>query len=281
VHARLKTAIGIAGLTAAYLLTARLGLSFDPVAGFATLVWPPSGIALAALLIFGPRLWPGIFLGATIANVLTGAPLAVAAGIGVGNTLEAVAGVYVLRRVPGFQRSLETFPTVLGLVFAVAIACTTVSATIGVASLFLGQIVPAAGLGAAWQAWWFGDLIGAMLVTPIILVWSSTPRVKFRRHYGEVAALAAAVIAVSLVTFFGDAPGIPPLPTPFHQAALTLAILIWSALRFGQRGAVTASFCLSGFAVFATARHHGPFVVENPHTSMLSLQTSVAIVAST
>jgi len=92
-------------------------------------------------------------------------------------------------------------------------------------------------------------------------------------------ALAAAVVAVSLVTFFGDAPGIPVLPTPFHQAAVTLAILIWSALRFGQRGAVTTNFCLTTVAVLATASHHGPFVVADPHTNLLSLQTSIAIVA--
>src|SRR5436190_21926467 len=99
----------MAGLAAAYIVAARLGLSFNPVGGFATLVWPPTGIALAALLIFGQRLWPGIFVGAIIANMLTGAPLAVAMGIGVGNTLEAVAGAYILKRVPGFTRSLETF----------------------------------------------------------------------------------------------------------------------------------------------------------------------------
>ena len=180
----------------------------------------------------------------------------------------------------GFTLSLETFGTVLGLVF-VAFVCTTISATIGVASLFLGHIVPAAQIGASWQAWWIGDLIGALLVAPIILVWTSPPRVQCSQNRGEAAALAAAVVAVSLVTFFGDAPGIPLLPTPFHQAALTLAILIWSALRFGQRGAVTATFCLTTVAVLATASHHGPFVVADPHTNLLSLQTSMAIVAIT
>ena len=280
VHSRLKDTIPIAVLAAAYIVAAKLGLTFNPVAGFATLVWPPTGIALAALLIFGARLWPGILIGASITSMLLGGSVAVAIASGVGNTLEAVAGLYVLRRVPGFTLSLETFGTVLGLVF-VAFVCTTISATIGVASLFLGHILPAAQLGTTWQAWWIGDLIGALLVAPIILVWTSPPRVQCSQHGGEVAALAAAVVAVSLVTFFGDAPGIPLLPTPFHQAAVTLAILIWSALRFGQRGAVTATFCLTAVAVLATASHHGPFVVADPHTNLLSLQTSIAIVAIT
>jgi len=278
VHVRLKNAIPIAVLAAAYIVAARLGLTFDPVAGFATLVWPPTGIALAALLIFGPRLWPGILIGASITSMMLGGSLAVAIASGVGNTLEAVAGVYVLRRVRGFTLSLETFGTILGLIF-VAFACTAISATTGVASLFFGHVIPSAQIGASWQAWWIGDLIGALLVAPIILVWTSPPRVPCSQNKWEAVALAAAVVAVSLVTFFGDAPGIPVLPTPFHQAAVTLAILIWSALRFGQRGAVTTNFCLTTVAVLATASHHGPFVVADPHTNLLSLQTSIAIVA--
>ena len=281
VHARLKDVLLIAGLAAAYIIAARFGLSFDPVARFATLVWPPTGIAIAALVIFGSRLWPGIFIGAIVANMLTGAPWAVAIGIAIGNTLEAVAGVYVLRRVPGFTRSLETFGTVLGLIVSVALVCTTISATIGVASLYLGHMVPAAQLRETWQAWWIGDLIGALMFAPIILVWSTPSRVPCNQHWGEGVALAVAVIAVSVVTFLGDARGIPTLPSPFHQAALTLAIIIWAALRFGQRGAVTATFFLSKFAVMATARDHGPFAVADAHTNMLSLQTSMAIVAIT
>jgi signal transduction histidine kinase len=281
VHVHLKDALRIAALAAAYVAAARFGLLFDPVAGFATFVWPPTGIAIAALLIFGSRLWPGILIGAAIANALTGAPLAVAAGIGIGNTLEAVAGVYLLRRVPGFTRSLETLGTVFGLILGVATVCTAISATIGVASLFLGHIVLAPALRETWQAWWVGDLIGAVVFAPIILVWSTPPRVRIDHRPAETALLAIAVVAVSLVSFFGDLPGIPTLPTPFDQAALTLAIVIWAALRFGQRGAITATFCMSKLAVLATVTHHGPFAVADAHTSMLSLQTSMAIVSIT
>ena len=104
------------GLAAVYLVAARLGLMLDAVAGFATLVWPATGIALAALVVFGYRLWPGIFVGAFIANVLTGAPPLVALGIAVGNTLEAVVGAYVLRRLGGFRPSLDGVQAVLGLI---------------------------------------------------------------------------------------------------------------------------------------------------------------------
>src|SRR5689334_22983815 len=110
----------IIGLAAIYVLTARLGLAFDPVSGFATLIWPPTGISLAALLLFGYRLWPGILIGAVVANVLGGASLLVALGIGMGNTAEALLGRYFLRRVPGFTPSLETVGSVVGLIVLAA-----------------------------------------------------------------------------------------------------------------------------------------------------------------
>src|SRR6266705_4777928 len=103
-------------LAAAYVLFAKLGLSIQPVNAFATLVWPPTGIALASLLIFGNRFWPSIAAGAVVANVWTGAPLLVALGIGAGNTLEALLGAYALSRIPGFRRSLDRLQDVIGLV---------------------------------------------------------------------------------------------------------------------------------------------------------------------
>jgi signal transduction histidine kinase len=280
VQVHLKDILRNGALAVAYIATARFGLLFDPVAGFATFIWPPTGVAIASLLIFGWRLWPGIFIGATVANALTGAPLAVALGIGTGNTLEAIAALYLLQRVPGFTRSLETFGTVLGLVLA-AFACTAISATIGVTSLYLGHIVTVAELRQTWQAWWIGDLIGAVIFAPIILVWSTPPRVRAPHRPAEAVVLGIAVLAASAVTFFGDAPGIPSLSKPFDQAALTLGLVIWLALRFGQRGAITATFCMSKLAVFATLLHHGPFVVSDTRVSLLSLQTSMAIVTIT
>jgi len=98
---RVRRALAIAALAIVYVVAARAGLMLDAVAGFATVVWPPSGLALAALLIFGMDLWPGVFIGAFLANLVTGAPVAVAMGIAMGNTLEPVLAVYALRRIAG------------------------------------------------------------------------------------------------------------------------------------------------------------------------------------
>src|SRR6266849_3466875 len=123
----------IVALTAVYVAVARMGLMLDAVAGFATLVWPPTGISLAALVCFGQRLWPGVAIGALVTNLWAGAPLPVALGIALGNTLEAVAGAYALDRWGGFRRSLDQLRDVLGLVLFGALASTTLSATVGVA----------------------------------------------------------------------------------------------------------------------------------------------------
>jgi signal transduction histidine kinase len=281
VNARVKYLTGIAGLAAAYAAIARAGLTFDPLAGFATLVWPATGVALAGLLIFGTRFWPGVFLGSLLANLLMGAPILVAAGIGVGNTLEAVVGATLMRRTPNYLRTLESVATAVMLIVGAATFATLISATIGVGSLYAGQIIPGARVSSAWQSWWVGDMVGALLVAPIILVWSAKPRARFSQHWMETPALLAATIAVSVVAFFENPQGLPTFATPFHKGALLLGIVTWAALRYGQRGAVTTTFYLSAIATAATVSGRGPFAVPDHYLSMLSLQTAMAIVAAT
>jgi signal transduction histidine kinase len=280
-RATLRDAALVVALAAVYVAAARLGLALDAVAGFATLVWPPTGIALAAILFFGFRLWPGIFIGATIANVLTGAPVGVALGIGVGNTAEALLGAYALRRIPGFYPALDRLHDVIGLIVFAGLFSTMVSATIGVTSLHLGGIVSAAQLRDTWRAWWVGDLMGALLAAPIILVWSTPPRARFPLRWVEGAGLATAVIFVGMLTFFPDAPVVAVAADPFRQTYMLFPVLIWAALRFGQRGATTAAFVVSVIAIWGTALGHGPFVHPVLHERLLALQTFMAIVAAT
>jgi signal transduction histidine kinase len=268
----------IFGLAVVYVATAQLGLAFDAVAGFATLVWPPSGLAIAALILFGIRLWPGILIGAAIANFMTGAPVLVALGIGAGNTLEALAAVYLLRRTPAFIDTLETVTSAVGLVLA-AVSSTLIAATVGVLMLSLGHIVASSELLHTWRAWWIGDMVGVLLVAPLVLVWWHKPRARFHHWRGEAVALAVALVLVSAATFFSD-PTLP-LNTPFHHTGALLAVLIWAALRFGERGAATAAFAVSAAAVAATTLGHGPFVERGLSNSLLSLQTFMSVVGAT
>src|SRR5829696_418306 len=269
------------GLAALYVLAARLGLALDPVSGFATVVWPPTGISLAAILLLGNRVAPGVFLGALIANLLAGAPLGVALGIGIGNVGEAIIGAALLRRVPNFSMTLERITSVIALIAGAAMLSTAISATVGVASLYAGGIVQPSRMLATWRAWWDGDMVGALLIAPLILVWSTAPRARRDIHRLETAALVAALVVVSALTFFDDLLHTPALTTPFHQVDLLVAVLLWSSIRFGQRGATTAVLCVSVAAIVATALGYGPFVLPELNQGLMLLQTFMAIVAAT
>jgi signal transduction histidine kinase len=272
----------ILGLAVLYATSARLGLALHAaVAGFATLVWPPTGISIAAMLIFGTRVWPGIFFGAVITNVMIGAPLVVTLGISTGNTLEAVTAAYLLRRDPGFNVTLESVRAVVALIILGALFSTLISSSVGVTSLYLGGVISEAHLRMAWRAWWVGDMAGALLVAPIILVWSTPPRARFDLHWIEKVALSVAVVGISMLGFFGRLLHVPALAPPFHYADMLLAVLIWAALRFGQRGTVTAATIVAATAVAGTALGYGPFALPDLTQSFFSMQTFMALVAAT
>lgn len=275
---RLTYLAQVVALAAVYSITARAGLRLDAVSGFATVVWPPTGIALAVLCASRGRLWPGVFIGAVAANVLTGAPLWVALGIGAGNTLEGVLGAYALRRIPGFRLALDRLPDVLGLIVLAAAVSTLVSASIGVSSLWLGGLVSSERIGPTWRAWWLGDLIGDLVVAPVLMVWSTgLPERATPRRWLEGVVLATCVLTVGLLML---QPG--PAETPaFGEAYMFFPLLIWAALRFGQRGSVGATIVIAILAVAATALGRGPFVRPDLHQGLLALQIFMGVTATT
>jgi signal transduction histidine kinase/integral membrane sensor domain MASE1 len=268
----------VVALAALYAVAARAGLQLDAVSGFATLVWAPSGIALAALLIRGYRVWPAILLGAFVANILAGAPIPVAMGIAAGNTLEALAAAYVLQQIPGFRRSLDRLIDAFAFIIVAAALTTAISATIGVISLYVGGVVPSAGIGETWRAWWLGDAIGDLLVAPILLVWSvGKPNVS-REGWLEAATLGVCLIAASLVVFNPPAGNTSSV---FGEAYLFFPLFIWASVRFGQRGSVTTAFIVSAIAIWATVAGRGPFVQTELYRSLFALQTFMAVTAAT
>jgi len=248
--ARLRYLVKITILFVAYFVTARIGLRLNAVSGFATLVWAPTGIALAAMLILGYKFWPGIMVAAFLVNLVTGAPPLVALGIGIGNTLEAVAGAYLLNRFAHFHRSLERVRDVLSLVLFAAIISTMISATIGVSSLLLGGTVHTSVYASTWLAWWVGDMLGALVVAPLILVWSSRRFTPLHpKRLLEASAYIMLLAGVSVLVFRGSLHfGV----TPFTLAYIIFPVFIWIALRFGQVGSVTATFVASVVAVWGT-----------------------------
>jgi signal transduction histidine kinase len=263
------TLLKIALLALAYIGAARVGLAMDAVSGFATLVWPPTGISLAAVLIFGYRVWPGIALGALIANAWAGAPIVVAAGIAAGNTLEAVIGAYGLRRLIAVRLELDRVRDALGLVVIAAVLSTLVSASIGVLSLFLGGVVAPEQIAATWRAWWLGDMIGALVVAPVIMAWTAQPRLsRDPRRVVESLALALATFALSQFIFADFLPAEVPA---IRQAFVVFPLILWAALRFDQRGVTTTTFLVSLLAIAGTARGLGPFAQGTLHERLTYL----------
>ena len=260
-------------LAIVYVVSARLGLQIHAVHHFATLVWPPTGIAMAAMLTLGARFWPAIAAGAFVANVWTGAPAPVALAIAAGNTLEALLAAYALRRIPGFRSTLDRLRDVVGLVVLAGVVSPMVSATIGVASLRSSGIVSTADLFLTWQAWWLGDAIGALIVAPLLLTWRAAPVAPAtRRRVAEALLLGGLLAASSLLLFEWTRDGLASLLSP---------LLIWAAIRFEQRGAAGATFLVSVVAVWATARGHGPFLRGSVEEGLFVLQLFMAVTAAT
>lgn len=273
----------LGALSGIYFLTAKFGLGFDPVSGFATLVWPPSGIALSALLLFGFELWPGIFLGAFFINFQTGAAALPAAGIAAGNTLEALLGSYLLLRFFDFHISLKRVRDVLALIIAAGALSTMAAATAGTMSLQLAGHVTEAAVGKTWLAWWLGDMLGILVVTPVLLTWGYAIREQNRqklnllsKKLAEGVVLIMFVSLISLVVFGNIVERfLPTVPLTY----LVFLPLIWPALRFGQRAAVTAMFVITVIAVWGTTNGYGPFAFQELKTSLLLLQLFVGVIS--
>ena len=265
-------------LAVIYHLAVRVGLSLAFVQANTSPVWPPTGIAIAALLIFGLDLWPGVALGVFAGSLLTGAPPALAAGMSIGNSLEALAAAFALKRFFNFQNSLERTRDVVAFAL-VSLFATTISATIGTLTLMLTGNGQWPDFGAIWTTWWIGDLLGALVVAPIILVWLSPSSFNItRKRYLEGAIVLSFTILVTLYVFSNNPPtGIA------HQALLYVLFpfIIWSALRFGPRGAATSTLAISLIAIGGTSRGLGPFSYESLNDSLILLQTFLGVVAVT
>jgi integral membrane sensor domain MASE1/anti-sigma regulatory factor (Ser/Thr protein kinase) len=254
----------------AYYASAKLGLQLAFTNESVTAVWPPTGIALAALVLGGRRLWPGVLLGAFLANVTTDVPVYTAAGIAVGNTLEAVVGAWLLDRF-GFRASLLRLRDIFALAVLAGVVSTAVSATIGVASLAVGDSL-SGGAVSAWRLWWLGDMGGDLVVAPLIFVLvTHWPYRKLPGGAVEAIALMAALIATGLVVFTHDTPA----------AYLTFPFIVWAAIRFLQPGATVAAVSLAALAVAFTVNDSGPFVRSSQDASLLLAQSFSAIVGLT
>jgi len=275
---RLASGFGIALLFVVYVGTAKLGLALDAVSGFATLVWPPTGIALAALFVFDKKLWPAIAVGAFVVNFTAGAPIAAAIGIAIGNTLEAVVGTWILRHLQ-FDRAIARVRDALVLVLGGAVVGTLISATIGVTSLWAGGVIAGAAIVPTWRAWWIGDALGVLIIAAFLLVWSQAPRTRESRgRLVEATAAVAAIVLTTLYVFDIVLPSRSP-SDEFRTPYFVFPAVMWAAIRFRQRGATTGALVVWTVTIVATVAGHGPFAAPKLSESLLPLQLFMAVVS--
>ena len=268
----------LVALLVIYVATAKLGLRFDALAGVATTVWPPTGVAVAAIYLGGHRLWPAVFLAAFAVNASTGIPWWATLIIATGNTLEAVLAGKLLA-VLGWRRDLDRVNDVLG--FAVtALLATTLSATLGTIAIWLAGIAVNDGYGLFWMVWWVGDVLGALLVGPLIFAWAHRWRPSWRlRGWAEAVLLATALVVVSASVFYDLFPN--KIVRLARGTYSIWPLLIWAVVRFRLRGTTLALLVVSLVAISGTASGHGLFaggtLAPTAHERLFRVQCFMAV----
>lgn len=258
-------------LCMSYFATGWMGLQIPYAGSQITLIWFPTGIAVASVFLWGFSVWPAIYLGAFFVNLTTGASWPVAAGIAVCNTLAPLLTVWCLKFAgfhPAFDRRRD-----VGVFIVAACLGMMVSASGGVTSLYWAGLLPES-TGSSWLSWWMGDTVGVLLAAPLLLTisWKKIKQLKhIRKELMLWVLLACPLIWLAFVNEsdkFGRS-----LPLAF----LTLPLLAWAALRFGAIGAAFAGFGFSVLAAWSTAAGHGFFLLPDAHLSLFLLWSYMAI----
>jgi diguanylate cyclase (GGDEF)-like protein/PAS domain S-box-containing protein len=273
----LRDAPAVAVLGAVYFVAGKLSLKLALVHASATAVWPCTGIALAAFLLLGYRLWPGIWLGAFALNLMTAGSVITSIAIATGNTLEGVLGAYLVNRYAHGRFALGRVQDTFKFAFLAGMLSTAISATFGVTALSLDGFATWANYGPIWSTWWLGDAASAVVVTPLLILWIADHHLRWNWvRFSEFAALMFGMFLVGQIVFGGLL--LSPV-THYPLEYLSIPFLIWAAFRYGGRETASAIFLLSGISIWGTLHGFGPFVSRSPNNSLLMLQLFIVIFA--
>jgi signal transduction histidine kinase len=268
-------------LAAAYFVAGKLGLMLAHAHASVSPVWPASGVALAALLIWGVEFWPAVLIGAILVNigvphdVSPGIRIFQAVGIAAGNTLEAVAGAWMVSRFANGCKAFLRASDVFRYIFLAGALATAIGATLGTLTLLTSGLLEKNLYGTTWLTWWMGDMVGAVLVAPFILIWTATSAVRFTFNRSvEGLFLLISLLVVSALNFsdmfeLGD--------KHYPLAFLFFPFLAWAAVRFEARGAVAFVAVICCLAVNGTLHGLGTFGVTSSSSSLLMLQMFICV----
>jgi diguanylate cyclase (GGDEF)-like protein/PAS domain S-box-containing protein len=264
-------------VAAVYFGAAKLSLFVAIPPGYATAIWPPSGIGLAATLALGNRICPGIWLGAALVNLTVESSLLAAVFIGTGNTLEALAGAALIRRFLGVPYRFEHGEDAVKFIGLAAFGA-TVAATIGLLPLALRHPLSWQQALSNWWTWWQGDMLGMVVIAPLVLSWSVRElEAPPRSGRLEGVGFSLLLLAMTYAVFGHEARGSLSYQWPF----LILLFVIWAAFRFTQRGVTATIAAVCAIAVACTIGNHGPFASASLNDSLLLLLAFITIVSLT
>jgi signal transduction histidine kinase/ActR/RegA family two-component response regulator len=275
---RFRTLLATGLLTVIYFVAGKLSLKLAFLYASASPVWPPAGIALAALLLFGYRVWPAIFVGAFLVNHTTAGNVWTSLGIATGNTLEAALGAWLILRFAGGTRVFDRAYDVFRFALAVALS-TLVSPSIGLTGLALAGFANWTSYPAIWLTWWLGDLSGAVMFAPLVILWLGQPWRRINPARDLEVAVLLVVLAILTAVVFGGWFSISALNYPI--AFILGPIIVWTAFRLSARETATGLFVLSAIAIWGTLHRYGPFVREDQNQSLLLLQSFNALTTIT
>jgi diguanylate cyclase (GGDEF)-like protein/PAS domain S-box-containing protein len=276
---RLGEARDLLAVAAVYFIAGKAGLTLAFVNSSVTAVWPPTGIALASLLVLGMRCWPAILAGAFLVNFSTTATVSTSIGIALGNTAEGLAGAWLVRRFAGGSRCFERPRDVFRFALLAGVLATALGATAGATTLSLAGLARWTDYGAIWLTWWLGDAGGALIVAPLLLLWAvdRSPRLDESRYAEALLLGLAALLAGGLVFRGWFVAGLERQPIEF----VCLPILVWGAFRFSPRVAALVVFVLSALAVWGTIDGYGPFAGPSVNRSLILLAVFLAVLSVT
>ncbi len=265
-------------LAALYYFAATLGLRFAYINSSVTTIWPPAGIALAAFVLLGYRVWPAILGAAFLANFTTTGFMLPSIGIAIGNTAEGLLGAYLVNRFARGGRVFDRVRDIIRFTILAALVSTTVSASIGITSLALGGLLSWHDAPRVWLTWWLGDAVGDIVIAPALIIWIGVkPGPRWSRNQViEAIALTAVTVLVTLALFGGVFPS-----RHYPLTVLLWPVLIWVAFRFRPREAATAMLVISFIAIARTLRGVGPFSMFSQNESLILLQVWTGITAAT
>jgi signal transduction histidine kinase len=266
---------GVLLLAAAYYGAAKLGQTLRYTASVSA-IWPPAGLGIAALYLWGIRWWPGVLLGETVVNLQlllddSTFPIGSLLGQQTGNMAELIVGALLLRRLIGPNAAMDRVEQVGGMLVALGVA-TAISATAGTVSMVAGGVVDGSDATEFWRTWWLGDTSGGLVVLPLMLAWAHDPVAAWRRiRTWEGAAVIAGVTALSIVAVSTEEP----------ITYMVFPALIWTAFRLGPPGATLSIAITAGVAIGVTAHDVGPFFKQPIDHRTLSTQLYIGVAALT